>query len=156
MSQAIFGRPEGSFVRGGTHISVYLIPVFERQLVVFNVQARAAEGSWLPWDVLPWQGNPYATASELGDDWCDGAVTDLRLVDSLSHQLPDDAWELALVFRATLTAKPPGDEHRTPVLVQAGALSPVGQFETVDLERWVAEPEPDSSPTPVAGNGLVF
>ena len=81
MAQAYFGKPSKTFVPGGAHVAVYVVPVFEGRLVVFDVAARAARGRWLPWDVLEFGGNPYETAAALADDWCEGAVSDLALAD---------------------------------------------------------------------------
>lgn len=134
---AFFGQPQASFVPGGTHIAVYLVPVHDGRLVAFDVSANQAGGRWLPWDVLPWGGNPYVTASELADDWCEGALSDLALVDVLSFELPGEGWELAIVFRATLTALPAGGDMRRPFVFEVGRFDAIGNFEPVDLERWV-------------------
>jgi hypothetical protein len=153
MPGAYFGRPTESFVSGGTHVTVYLIPVFAGRLVVFDVKAREAHGRWLPWDVLPWGANPYETAAALGDDWCDGAVTDLRLVDLMSFDVERGGWELAAVFRAELASPPPGDEARTPYLFPPGEFDAIGNFDPVDLERWLSAGAVPSQPT---GGKLVF
>lgn len=137
MQGAYFGRPNESFVAGGTHITVYLVPVFEGRLVVFDVSAREARGRWLPWDVLEWGGNPYECASALADDWCEGAMNDLRLVDVMSFAVEGGGWELAIVFRAELFTAPAGDDVRTPYLFAAGAYDAIGSFDPVDLRRWV-------------------
>ncbi|MFQ5380295.1 MAG: hypothetical protein ACE5EF_01550 [Dehalococcoidia bacterium] len=139
MKSAIFGPPEPSFVKGGTHLSVHLVPVFERKLVVFDVAAGAGAGRWLPWDVLPWRGNPYTTASELADNWCEGRVRDLRPLDTISLDVDGGGWELALVFRAELLSPPPGDEHRTVVLLDRAPAEGIQRFSPVELERWVDE-----------------
>ena len=39
-------------------------------------------------------------ASELVDDWCDGALNDLSLVDVLSLEAFGEGWELAIILRA--------------------------------------------------------
>jgi hypothetical protein len=83
VAQAYFGKPASTFVPGGAHVAVYVVPVFEERLVVFDVAASAARGRWLPWDVLPFGGNPYETAAELADTWCEGAVADLALADAM-------------------------------------------------------------------------
>lgn len=154
---AFFGRPEKSFVPGGTFITVYLVPVFEGRLVAFDVPARQARGRWLPWDVLPWGGNPYVTASELGDDWCDGTVDDLVLVDVLSFEVPGEGWELAIVFRATVRTLPAGTDARRPFAFEPGRFDAIGNFEPVDLERWVLwGPPPKAGQAPGLTPGLVF
>lgn len=157
MTGAYFGRPERSFVPGGTHITVTLIPVFEGRLVVFDVAAKEARGRWLPWDILRWGDNPYICASELVDGWCDGAVTDLALVDVLSFQVPAEGWELAIVFRAELSALPPGDDARRPFAFPTGHFDAVGNFDPVDLERWVTGHGAGASePATVEATGLLF
>jgi len=150
---AFFGRPEGAFVPGGTHIAVYLVPVHDGQLVAFDVSAKQSRGRWLPWDILPWRGNPYVTASELADDWCGGALSDLVLVDVLSFEVPGEGWELAIVFRAVLTELPAGEDARRPFVFEPGRFDAIGNFEPVDLERWVlGSPQVAATPTP----GLMF
>jgi hypothetical protein len=134
---AYFGPPNDSFVAGGTHITVYLVPVLEGRLVAFDVSAREARGRWLPWDVLDWRGNPYECASALADDWCGGAIGDLRLADVMSFPFEGGGWELALIFRAELTAPAAGDDVRTPYVFPAGAYDAIGNFDPVDLQRWV-------------------
>ncbi len=134
---AYFGRPAASFVPGGAHVAVYLVPVLAGQLVVFEVQAPNVHGRWLPWTVMEYGANPYETASALADDWCEGLVADLALADALSFPFDADGWELALVYRAELTALPPGDAHRQPRVVAPGAADAMGPFDPVDLERWV-------------------
>ncbi len=141
-SRAFFGRPQPGFVDGGTHITVYLVPVYEGRLVVFDVSAKEARGRWLPWNVLPFQGNPYVAASELADEWCAGLVADLRLADVMSFEMPGGGWELAVVFRAELTAPPPGDDARTPFIFERGRFDAIGWFDPVDLQRWVGSPPP--------------
>ena len=137
MPQAYFGKPAKTFVPGGAHVAVYLVPVFDGRLVVFDVQASAARGRWLPWDILEFGANPYEAAAELADSWCDGAVSDLALVDAMSFAFGVDGWELALVFRAELTTLPAGDDARTPAVFDAGEFDAIGNFYPVDLERWV-------------------
>ena len=137
MKSAFFGRPFDALVAGGTHIAVYLVPVFEGRLAVFDVAAREARGRWLPWDVLEWGANPYETASALADQWCDVALNDLALVDVMSFPVAAGGWELAIVFRAQLSAAPRGDEARKPYLFPAGTYDAIGNFDPVDLERWV-------------------
>jgi len=135
--RAFFGPPVAGFVTGGTHITVYLIPVFEGGLVVFDVRAKEARGRWLPWDVLDFGANPYEAASALADDWGDVALDDLSLVDVMSFPVEGGGWELAVVFRAELDAMPPGDDVRTPYRFEPGQYDAIGPFDPIDLERWV-------------------
>jgi hypothetical protein len=136
------------FRRGGAHLAVHLVPVFDGCLVAFDV-GPPAPGRWLPWDLLPYGGNPYETAAALGDEWCDGAVIDLRLCDALSLDGPDESWELALIFRAELDAMPAGDDARAPVALAAGpALATVTRFAAADLERWLGSPAPPTTGSP--------
>jgi hypothetical protein len=151
---ARFGPPVAAFQRGGAHVAVHLVPVFDGRLVAFDV-GPPAPGRWLPWDLLPFAGNPYESAAALGDEWCDGAVIDLRLCDALSLAAPGESWELALIFRAELDAMPAGDDARAPVALGAGpALASVTRFAAADLERWLAETSAALSPP--AGTRLVF
>jgi hypothetical protein len=153
---ARFGPPVRNFAPRGGHIAVHLVPVHQGHLVAFDVTARAAAGRWLPWDLLPYGGNPYETAAELGDEWCDGAVTSLALVDALSFLAPGESWELALVFRAELSAMPAGQTDRTPVTLRPDALTQVGRFGAVDLARWLGSvPAADQAPESRTG-GLLF
>ena len=144
MTSAFFGPPKGSFQRGGAHIAVYLIPVFEGQLVAFDVTARGAQDRWLPWNILPFGENPYVEASALADDWCDGAMQDLRLADVLSGSA-DESWELSLLYRVELTAMPAGDAMRTPVTLTLPLTTPIRQFSAADLERWVQAGKPQNA-----------
>ena len=137
MPGAYFGRPADSFQPGGTHITVYLVPVLDGRLVTFDVSAAEARGRWLPWDVLEWGGNPYECAAALADDWCGGAVSDLRLVDLMSFSVEPNGWELAAVFRAELTGEPPADDVRRPFLFPPHEYDAIGNFDPVDLQRWV-------------------
>jgi hypothetical protein len=134
---AYFGPPVTGFVPGGTHVTVYLAPVFEGRLVVFDVAAREARGRWLPWDVLGWRANAYECASALADQWCDVPLTDLALIDVMSFATEGGGWELAIVFRAELMEAPKGDAVRVPFLFPAGEFDAIGNFDTVDLARWV-------------------
>jgi hypothetical protein len=157
MVQAYFGKPASTFVPGGAHVAVYVVPVFEGRLVVFDVAASAARGRWLPWDVLDFGGNPYEAAATLADEWCDGAVTDLSLADAMSFPFQGDGWELALVFRAELNARPSGDDARRTVVYESGKFDSIGSFDPVDLERWVTRGHsPAPSRKPLSGPGLVF
>jgi hypothetical protein len=119
---AFFGRPVPGVTPGGACIAVYLVPVHERRLVVFDVAAREARGRWLPWDVMEFRANPYETAAALADDWCAGAVSELTLADVLSFPLEAGGWELAIVFRAELMATPPADDARSPFTFAEGEL----------------------------------
>lgn len=147
MPDAYFGKPQPTFVPGGAHIAIYLVPVFQQQLVVFDVKVSAARGRWLPWAILPFAGNPYEAAATLADLWCEGAVADLTLVDVMSFPFEPGGWELAIVFRAELTAPPAGDATRTPIVLPAGQLDAIGNFDTVDLERWVGVAAGPNPPT---------
>ncbi len=142
MAGAYFGQPVEGFVPGGTHVTVYLIPVFEGRLLAFDVTAREARGRWLPWDVLAWGGNPYEAASALADDWCGGAISDLRIVDVMSFGVEGEGWELATIFRAELAQAPAGDDVRTPHVYGRGEYDAIGNFDPVDLARWVEASPP--------------
>lgn len=137
MSSAYFGPAAPSFVPGGAHVAVYLLPVYNGQLAVFDVEARQARGRWLPWDILPWRGNPYELASELADLWCQAPLTDLTLADVMSFPSPEDEWEIAIVFRAELAEPAHGDDVRTPYFFPHGQFDAIGPFDPIDLERWV-------------------
>jgi len=137
VKSAYFGKPASGFQPGGTHITVYLVPVFEGRLTVFDVAAREARGRWLPWDVLDWGANPYECASALADQWCDVALTDLSLADVMSFPFDVEGWELAIVFRAELAEPARGDADREPFMYEPGQYDAIGPFDPVDLERWV-------------------
>jgi hypothetical protein len=139
MQRAFFGRPQADTSPGGTHVTVYLAPVYQGQLVVFDIHGRRElSGRWLPWTVLPFQGNPYEAASGLADTWCRGvSLLDLSLVDVMSFVIPGEGWELAIVFRAELASLPEGDPEKRPVLLAPGRIDAIGSFDPVDLERWV-------------------
>ena len=154
MAHAYFGKPASGFVPGGAHVAVYLVPVFEGKLVVFDVAAQAARGRWLPWDVLEFGGIPYEAAASLADQWCDGAISDLSLADAMSFPFGTEGWELALVFRAELTALPTGDDARTPFAFELGQVDAIGNFDPVDLERWIRRGT--ESPGGTDGARLVF
>src|SRR6188508_3287000 len=154
MAQAYFGKPAATFVPGGAHIAVYLVPVLNGQLVVFDVTASAARGRWLPWNILGFGTNPYEAAAELADLWCGGAISDLRLVDAMSFSVPPEGWELALVFRAELDELPDPDDARRPLLFESGKFDAIGNFDPVDVESWVGGgPEPGLV---ARAGGLVF
>ena len=137
MRAAFFGSPAPGIVPGGTHITVYLVPVYENRLTVFDVSAREARGRWLPWDVLDWGANPYECASALADQWCDVSLLDLALIDVMSFSLEGGGWELAIIFRGELAEPARGDDARTPFVFPAGEFDAIGPFDPVDLERWV-------------------
>ncbi len=156
-SRAFFGKPQAGVVDGGAQIAVYLVPVYEGRLVVFDVKAKQARGRWLPWDVLDFGQNPYEAASALADSWCDGALDDLALVDVMSFESPGGGWELAIVFRAQLTDLPGGDDAREPYLYPEGEFDAIGNFDPVDLERWVHPPAPGATQRRQAEQGpLLF
>jgi len=154
MRQAYFAAPASSFQPGGTHVAVYLVPVCEGRLVVFDVAEKAARGRWLPWDVLSWGGNPYEAAAELADDWCQGAVSALALADVLSFPFEGNGWELAIVFRAELTRLPDADDARSPFAYDLGEYDAIGRFDPIDLERWVTAGRNDAKGS--EGPALVF
>lgn len=135
---AYFGPPVGGFVPGGTHVTVYLAPVFEGRLVVFDVAAREARGRWLPWDVLDWRANAYEAASALADQWCDVPLSDLTLIDVMSFPTEGGGWELAIIFRGELMEPPKGDAARVPFVYPEGQFDALGNFDPVDLARWVS------------------
>ncbi len=153
---AYFGQPADTFVRGGAHVAVYLVPVYQGGLVVFDVSARAARGRWLPWDVLEFGGNPYEAAAALADDWCGGALSDLTLVDVMSFPFEGEGWELAIVYRAELTELPRHDDVRTPFRFDPGEYDAIGSFDPVDLERWVTREAPAGARPFAPPGGLVF
>lgn len=157
MKSCFFPPPAGEFQAGGAHLTIYLVPVFEGRLAAFDVAARVARGRWLPWNVLGFRQNPYEAAAALADDWCDGTVADLRLVDVLPGSEADGSWELAIVFRAELTAAPHGDADRKPVLLDAGETGTLGPFQPAELQRWIAM-GPARPPAPLSDGGqrLVF
>ena len=152
--RAFFGLPQDGFVRGGTHITVYLVPVVDGGLVVFDVEARQARGRWLPWDVLDFGQNPYEAASALADQWCNLPLRDLSLVDVLSLPVEGGGWELAIVFRGELVGMPPGDPYRKPVRIEPGHFDAIGPFDPVDIERWVGTPAEPAAARP--SEGLLF
>lgn len=161
MARAYFGKPVRGPGEGGLSITVYVVPVFREQLIVFDVTAQQARGRWLPWDVIDYGANPYEAASGLVDDWCDGALSDLSLVDVLSLDAPGGGWELAIIFRGELTALPAGDSRRSAVALQTGSLDAIAAFDPVDLERWVrhgSHRSTEAAPVerPAQHSGLVF
>ncbi len=151
MTRAYFGAPRNAPSAGGMQVTVYVVPAYQSDLVVFEVHVKQARGRWLPWDVIDFGSNPYEAASELVDDWCDGAVSDLSLVDVLSLEAFGEGWELAIIFRAELTAMPSGDATRNAIRVSAGSLDAIGAFDPVDLERWLRHGSHRASEGPVIG-----
>ncbi len=156
MKQAFFGKPQATFTPGGAHVAVYLVPVVEGRLVVFEVEAPGLRGRWLPWTVMAYGANPYETAAALADDWCDGAVAALEVADVLSFPFDADGWELALVYRAELAAMPAGDANRRPVAFAPGEADAIGPFDPVDLLRWVGAGNGERRAGSREGPPLVF
>lgn len=146
--KAFFGPPLPGPAPGGTQLTIYLVPVFEGQLICFDVTAKAARGRWLPWDVLDLQENPYEAASELADIWCGVPATSLELADVMSFNAPGSPWELAVIFRCTLSEPALGDADRHPYMFPRGRYDAIGQFDPVDLERWVKGAEADAAQVP--------
>ncbi|KAA0238069.1 hypothetical protein EDM76_05445 [bacterium] len=120
-------------MKQGTMVTVYLVPVHEGRMVTFDVRAREAQGRWLPWSVLEFAGNP-------------------------SFNPPGGGWELAIVFRAELTALPRPREDRTPAVFDPGRFDAIGPFDPVDLQRWVEwrAPAGKALATPRKGGELLF
>lgn len=119
----------------GVLLSVHVVPVLEGRIVSFVLDPPGPRGRWLPWTVLEQGANPYEIASTIVDEWCDGAMSDLRLADVISRE-GDHGWELAIIFRAELTALP-GHERGAPHVCDPQDLADVQGFEAVDLERWL-------------------
>ncbi len=159
-SYAYFGRPERDIVRGGTHVTVYVVPVFEGRLVAFDVTAPQARGRWLPFTVLGFRQNPYEAAAGVADRWCGGMVTDLGIVDVMSFEVDGGGWELAIIFRAELSQLPEPEADRSPYVFEPGAFDAIARFDPVDLERWVllGRPRlPDSERLTRSGDtGMIF
>ena len=137
----------------GVLLSVHVVPVLEGRIVAFVLDPPGPKGRWLPWTVLEQGANPYEIASTIVDEWCDGAMSDLRLADVISRA-SDDGWELAIIFRAELTALP-SHERGAPHVCDAQDLAAVPGFEAVDLERWLGA---GATPPAVEGGSskLVF
>lgn len=153
---AFFGKPRAGFTDGGAHLAVYLVPVFQGCVVAFDVTAPGAQDRWLPWGILTFGGNPYEDASALADDWCQGAVADLRLVDVITGEAAG-SWEVGLIFRADLTAMPAADARRTPVQLAPPFTAPVRQFQPAELDRWVGATTPTEAAHPAPpGERLLF
>ena len=137
---------------GGVLLTVHVAPVLQGQLVAFLLEAPGPGGRWLPLTVLKQGANPYEIASTIIDEWCDGAMSDLRLVDVISRE-GDDGWELAVVFRGGAHGDAARGSGRAARLRLAGPGGVHG-FEAVDLERWlgmaaalaVATPPPSRRP----------
>lgn len=119
----------------GVLLSVHVVPVLEGRIVAFVLDPPGPKGRWLPWTVLEQGANPYEIASTIIDEWCDGAMSDLRLADVISRE-GDTGWELAIIFRAELTALP-SHERGAPHICDPQDLAAVQGFEGVDLERWL-------------------
>lgn len=148
MKRALFGPPAGVLKRGGTRITVYVVPTLEGHLVAYDLSGDpAVAGRWLPWDVLPFAESPHAAASAVIDRWCGAPMLDLRLVDSLSLDHSDGTWELALIFRAELAAAPEPSPGLAPIHLPLDALDGVAPFAPGDLHRWLTSGEP---PPPAA------
>jgi len=144
--RAMFGKPVGDLASGGALITTHVVPVFQGKLVIFDLESSAVSGRWLPWTTMEYGENPYVTASAIVDEWCQGAIKELRLVDVMSNQIDSGVWELAIVFRAELSASPLPTPERTPTSVAPREAGRVGHFDQVDLERWVGMP-PDAAPS---------
>lgn len=154
---ARFGPPTDEFAPDGAHVAVHVVPVVRGRLVVFDVTAPEARGRWLPWDLLPFAGNPYQVAAELADEWCGPNVLELRPVDVLSLAAPGESWELAIIFRCELEAMPGGDDVRHPEAVDPAGAEVANRFPASELIRWVAA-GPAGSPDEDGDGGepLVF
>jgi hypothetical protein len=149
-ARAFFGPPQGHPVAGGLQVSVYLVPVFEGQLVVFDVASPAAKGRWLPWAVIDYAQNPYEAASLLADDWLAVSLDDLALADVLSLEAAGGGWELAIIFRATMATLPAGNDERRPFAFAAGSYDAIAAFDLVDLQRWVESASGHGARAPLA------
>ena len=131
---------------GGVLLTVHVVPVLQGQLVTFLLEAPGPGGRWLPWTVLKQGANPYEIASTIIDEWCDGAMSDLRLVDVISRE-GDEGWELAVVFRAELTALPRG-ERGEPRVCESRDLAGVRGFERSTWSAGWGHREPLRFPRP--------
>ncbi len=152
---SFFGPPAKSFQRGGAHVAVYLVAVYQQQLVAYDVDAPGVKGRFLPWTVLAFGGNPYADASLLVDDWCQVMVSSLKLADAIGGHRQEGSEELAIVFRAELTDPPAGDENRQPVLLPHDEIAAIHPFPAEELRRWVAAPGDDDHPPGDGGGHIV-
>ncbi|MFN0093927.1 MAG: hypothetical protein ACKVVT_04010 [Dehalococcoidia bacterium] len=154
--RAIFGPPKGDPVRGGLHVTVHLVPVFQERLVAFDLDQGPIRGRWLPWAVIEFGQNPYEAASILADDWLDTPLNDLSLADVLSLTVEGGGWELAIVYRAEVMELPMGRPGRQPAPYAVGAFDAIGAFEPVDLERWVGLRPQLADVAPAAQRELLF
>ncbi len=150
--RAFFGPPQPGAASGGARITLYLVPVLSGQLVAFDLRVSDGRGRWLPWTVMDFGASPYVTASELAEQWCQGAVSDLSLADVMSFETQGGGWELAIVFRAELTVEPRPPANGTVSLLPPGGLDAIGPFGPVDLKRWVGRRSP-VVPPPGPGPG---
>ena len=159
--RSYFAGPKDSPQRGGMVVTVYLVPVYQGRLVVFDVTAPGAKGRWIPWQVLEFGQVPYESAAQLTDAWLNGAVSSLSLVDIMMLPAAGAGCELAIVFRCDATALPPRTAERDAFAYPDGHLDAIGGFDPVDLERWLLQtpagadarpPEPVEPP----GERLVF
>ena len=139
----------------GVLLTVHVAPVLAGRLVAFALDAPGPAGLWLPWTPLGQGANPYEIAATIVDEWCDGAPSDLRLADVISRD-GDGGWELAVVFRAELTALPRG-ERGAPRVCEPGDLAAVHGFAPADLARWASAGPGGEAPAPESeGSGLIF
>ncbi len=138
----------------GVLLSVHVVPVLEGRIVAFVLDPPGPKGRWLPWTMLPQGANPYEIASTIVDEWCEGAMSDLRLADVISRE-GDGGWELAIVFRAELTALP-GRERGAPHVCDAQDMAAVHGFNAVDLERWLGGGGATTPPTEGDSPKLLF
>ena len=139
----------------GVLLTVHVAPVLEGQRSSCPSSSMGDRaGRWLPWTTLKHGANPYEIASTVVDEWCDGAMSDLRLVDVISRE-GDGGWELAVVFRAELTALPRG-ERGAPRVCDPQDLAGVQGFDAVDLERWLVMSAAAAPVEEADGSRLVF
>jgi len=156
--RSYFAGPKDSPQRGGMVVTVYLVPVYQGRLVVFDVTAPGAKGRWIPWQVLEFGQVPYESAAQLTDAWLNGEVTSLSLVDVMMLPMDGGGCELAIIFRCDVTALPARTAQRDAFAYPDGHLDAIGGFDPVDLERWLLQTpaQADSrSPAP-PGENLVF
>lgn len=139
-------------------IMVYLVPVYEGRLVVFDVTSPGAQGRWIPWQVLEFAQVPYESAAQLSDVWLNGAVSTLSLVDVMMQPGESGVNELAIVFRCDVTALPARTAERDAFAYPEGHLDAIAGFDPVDLERWLLQRPggADVRPPDVPGEKLVF
>ena len=130
----------------GVLLTVHVAPVLAGRIVAFVFGADGPQGRWLPWTPLPPGANPYEIAAAIVDEWCDGAVSDLRLADVISRE-GEEGWGLAIVFRAALTA-PPRGERGEPRPCDPQDLANIQGFAAVDIERWRSMGPAVSPPAP--------